>query len=298
MRAIFSFLLLLLSGLCLNAKGVNEITPVPSDTIMRTDSMGRQVLIKKELSSIISLTPGITEILFALGQQDKLTGITNYCDYPAETELVSSVGSMTQPDLEKIVSINPDIIIAGTHFTEETLGNLTNAGMPVFIIKEQESFEGTYEMIQTLGELTDSSDKASEIVSLMKKDVTDITEKVSRLNLRKSVYYVVGYGDSGEWTAGGDTFIHQMISMAGGDNIASDITGWAYSRENIIEEDPSVIVIPQAMKENFIKNPLYSDLTAVKNGHVSGIDENMIVRQGPRLGTGLRQLYKAIQETD
>ncbi|MCK5734879.1 MAG: ABC transporter substrate-binding protein, partial [Spirochaetaceae bacterium] len=119
----------------------------------------------------------------------------------------------------------------------------------------------------------------------------DIVAGFSRI---PRVYYVVGFGEGGDWTAGGDTFISQMITMAGGENIASDISGWSFSLEAIVEGDPDLILIPSWAESIFETTPVYSDLRAVKNGNIIVIDENSIVRQGPRLAEGFANLVSAI----
>ena len=119
---------------------------------------------------------------------------------------------------------------------------------------------------------------------------TEMRKRTETIQTRPTVYYVVGFGEGGDWTAGGDTFIGQMIETAGGDNIAAEISGWSYSLETLVEKQPEIIVVPDWALESFISAPLYSELEAVQNGRVYGINEDIISRQGPRLIEGLEQL--------
>lgn len=97
-----------------------------------------------------------------------------------------------------------------------------------------------------------------------------------------TVYYVVGYGEYGDYTAGGDTFVNDILTAAGGDNIASDVEGWSYSTETLLEKDPQYVILNAYNEEGFCTTDPYTELSAVKNGFVETIDTNMLDRQGPR----------------
>ena len=125
----------------------------------------------------------------------------------------------------------------------------------------------------------------------MQDTIADVQEKVSGLET-PTVYYVVGYGEYGDYTAGGDTFVGKMLAMAGGDNIAKDISGWSITLEELVEADPSIIIINEYMKSDFMSLPNYSDLTAVKEGNVYTLDTNMLDRQGYRNAEGILELAK------
>ena len=124
--------------------------------------------------------------------------------------------------------------------------------------------------------------------------VADALRKVAAFSENPTVYYVVGFGEGGDWTAGGDTFIGQMIEMAGAVNIAADVTGWSFSLELIVDRDPDLILLPDWAETLFKTTPIYSDLRAVGNGNTVAFDENAIVRQGPRLADGFASLVDII----
>ena len=128
----------------------------------------------------------------------------------------------------------------------------------------------------------------------MEATVTDALIKVVGFSENPTVYYVIGFGEGGDWTAGGDTFIGQMIEMAGAVNIAADVSGWAFSIESIVDRDPDLILLPGWAEAIFVTTPIYSDLRAVGNGNVIAIDEDAIVRQGPRLADGFASLVDII----
>ena len=294
---IIPIVLIVIAAMPLTARGSSESVgnAESADAIVVTDHFGREVLLEKPAQTIISLSPGITETIFALGYGDRLIGRTSFCDYPPEALQVTPVGSLTEPDIEAIVALSPDIVIASTHFPEDVMNRLIAAGQKVAVLMGQESFQGVYDgVIRPASILVGDPDAGELLISLMQDTVTRALETVAGLNENPSVYYVVGFGEGGDWTAGGDTFISEMIEMAGGKNIASDVNGWSFSIEAIVDRDPDLILVPGWAIDVFPVTPIYSDLRAVKNGSVVGIDENSIVRQGPRLADGFAELVDTI----
>lgn len=259
------------------------------------DSNGNEVVIEKEPKRIVSVAPSITELVYALGKGDELVGRTDYCDYPEAAKKVQSIGSLTDPNVEKIIELKPDIVIASTHFKEDVAKKLQGLGIKVVVLYDSTNLDGAYNSINTLGSMINAQNKADELVLSMKKKISDIQQKVKDKKAPK-VYYVVGFGKYGDFTATGDTFISQMIDFAGGDNIAKDASGWKYSLEKIIEKDPEYIIISKNfnMKKQFEATAGYKNLSAVKNNKVIEIDENLLNRQGPRTADGVEALAKIL----
>lgn len=255
-----------------------------------TDSYGNVVTIEAEPERIVSVAPNMTEMLFELGVGDRVVGRTDYCDYPAETVNIQSVGAIDKPDLEKIISLEPDVVIATT-FTEEGIAKLGEADIPVVVLHEDTNINGVYVLLADLGVIVNKNQKAAELILDMKTIVADVHDKIND-RPKPAVYYVVGYGEYGDYTAGGDTFVGGMIELAGGDNIAKDITGWNISLEKIIESDPDIIIISEWMMDDFVNAPNYCELSAVKSGKVYTVDVNMLERQGYRNGQGILELAK------
>lgn len=273
------------------AKHVENSTNYPVTII---DSKGNEVVIEREPQKVVSMAPNITETIYALNRADKLIGRTDYCNYPKETESVASVGNITEPNVEVITELKPDIVIASTHFNDETEKQLTELGIKVVILYSEDSFEGVYSLIEKAGLILNAQQKADEIVSNMEKKVQGVLEKVDGRE-KPSVYYVVGYG-SGDFTAGRGTFIAQMIEMAGAENAADDVEGWTYSLEKLVEKDPDILLcsIYWNSKEGITNANGYKDLTAVKEGRLFEIDNDLLDRQGPRLVDGLEKLAEII----
>ena len=302
MRKIPIILILLfsISSFYAFAEGEREVQPISAVTkveagITVIDTYNRSVTIPKPALRVVSAAPNVTETIFALGKGDILVGRTDYCDYPEEVKNIESIGNLQEPDIETIAELAPDIVIASSHFKKESVDKLTALSIPVVVLTNEDSFEGVYTTINIIARLTGSEDSGAALISSMKQTVDSVITAL-RGKETPSVYYVIGFGEYGDFTAGGDTFINQIIEMAGGNNIASGIKGWSFSLERIVSSDPDILVCSKYWNA---KNLLtvangYKDLRAVKNGNLFEIDNNMLDRQGPRLAEGLKALAMII----
>ncbi len=269
-----------------------EITQYP---LTITDSTGQELTFDKKPERLITVAPSITETIFALGQEEFLVGRTDFCDYPNAVSNIQAIGTLRNPNIEKIIELEPDLVIASTHFSEEVFNNLNNLGIKVIVLNPQDSFEGVYEVITKLGQILDVNEVAQELVDDMKAMVEEVKDKVKDQE-KPRVYYVVGFGEFGDWTAGGGTFINEMIEMAAGINVASDVEGWSYSLEKLVEHDPDLLIVSNKgdVKEAIAVANGYDELTAIKEGRIFEIDNNLLDRQGPRLAQGLKELAKIL----
>lgn len=260
-----------------------------------TDSYGREVTIDKEPQRIISLAPNISEIVTALGLTDRLVGRTDFCDYPEELSSIPSVGNIDDPSIEKITELKPDLVIASSILKKESSQKMEELGIKLIIFKDETSFEGVYQIIESVGEVTNVREKAKEVTDSMKQKVQDVADRVKDRE-KPLVYYVVGFGQYGDFTAGKDTFIGQLLEMAGGTNAAGDIEGWQYSLEKLVEKNPDLLICSKYFdtKKGIEAANGYKDLKAVKEGKLYEIDNNMLDRHGPRLADGLVELAKII----
>lgn len=259
------------------------------------DSFEREIVIEQEPKRIISIAPSITETIFAIGAGERLVGRTEYCDFPMEVTNIDSIGTISEPSIEKIVELEPDLVLAATHFKQESLEQLEAVGIPVIILYDGNNFEEVYQMIGMIGKVTNQEVVAENVIQGMKDKIQFVMDKVKDQN-QPVVYYVVAFGEYGDYTAGGDTFISQMIEMAGGTNAAKEAEGWSYSIEKLVEQDPDIVICSQYFdaKSGIETSNGYKDLTAVKEGRLYEIDNNLLDRQGPRLAEGLEGLAKII----
>lgn len=254
-----------------------------------TDSFGKEVTLENEPVRVISVAPNITEMIYAIGAEDKLVGRTDYCDYPEEASKIESIGSLTTPDLEKMISLEPDLVIASTHFDEENGAKLEQAGIPMIGLYEEFDVQGVYTHLETLGLALNRQEQATKVVDEMKTKISDVQAKIEGLEA-PSVYYVVGYGEYGDYSAPENSFIGQMIKLAGGKNIVPASDSWSYSLEALLEADPDIILVRNGEKGGFITAEGYNELTAVKENHVYEMDGNLLERQSNRNAEGIEVL--------
>lgn len=250
---------------------------------------------------IVSLGPNITETIFALGKGDLLVGRTDYCDYPQEVASVPSIGDLYNPNIELIVSLRPDVVISSSIVSSEVVESLKNAGVEVVSINPQETLEGTYVLFEKVGEIVGASDAARALTLSVKERIKAIEELTASITPKKTVYYCVGYGEWGDYTATGDTFVSGILSAAGGDNIAKDGMYWMYSKEALVDKNPEVFLLPE-YSYSYLEGDIdylkatepYSALASIKGDGIRVIDGNVMDRQGPRVADAVETVAKIL----
>lgn len=272
---------------------VDEKTQNDSYPITVTDSYGDEITLETEVERLISVAPNITEMVYALGAQDKLVGRTDYCTYPEQVAEVESIGAIFPPDIEKIISLEPDLLITSAHFDEESAARLESAGIKVMSLYEEFDVEGVYTMLKTLGIVLNRQEEAQVIIDEMKATIKIVQTKVEDLE-KPTVYYVVSYGEAGDFSAPENSFVGGLINLAGGKNIVPASDSWFYTLEALLEADPEIIIVRKGEKEGFMTAPGYSELTAVKEGKVYEIDSDLLDRQSNRNAEGILTLAKII----
>ena len=263
--------------------------------ISLSDSKGRNVTLQAYPEKVISLGPNITETIFALGKGSLLVGRTDWCDYPAEAGKIPSIGTLQEPNIEVLISMEPDLVIASTHVSEETVKAMEQVGVPIALLYGEEDFSGLADVIGGCGILLGAEEEAEVLLEDINRRIAVVEENVSSWSRHPRVYYALGFGDGGDWTAGAGTFMDSLISMAGGENIVTQ-EGWSYSKEMLVEENPELILMSLGRKNDFLALPIYRDLRASREGEIYEIDENLLVRQGPRLIDGLELLTRIFKE--
>lgn len=251
-----------------------------------TDSTGTVITIEAKPEKVVSISPAMTEMMFQLNLGDLLVARTDYCDYPSDASSVESIGTLFEPNVEKILALEPDVILCSAIVSEDLLAKFKEANIPVVVLYDDTKYDAVYEIINTFGLIFNCTEETSKIVSEMTTTVSDVEANVADKE-KVTVYYAVSFGEYGDYTATGETYINQMIELAGGENIAKDLVGWTISLEEIVEADPDVILIGTGMAELFSTTEGYKDLTAVKEGRVYEIDVNLLDRQGYRNAEGI-----------
>ncbi len=259
----------------------NSTPASQTDTFI--DDYQRSVEVPLNPIRIVSTSPAVTEIMYALKAEQLLVGRTDYCVYPPQAQEIPSIGGISNLNVEKIVSLNPDLVISGSMIPQKSSQQLEQMGIPIVCVIEKQRFDGLYENISKIGQLVGRTSEADSLVELMKTQLQSLTQRLNNTNtVRPSVYYVVGFGPSGNFTAGGNSFINDIIDMAGGRNIAADITGWSYSLEALMQADPDYIMIRREDSATFCRTQPYNRLKAVKQGNVIALESGTIDLQVPR----------------
>ncbi|MPW38333.1 ABC transporter substrate-binding protein [Thermococcus sp. 101 C5] len=266
-------------------------TPAPKYPLTIVDFAGREVTIEKEPQKIVSLAPSITETLYFIGALDKVVGVTKFDNYPENVqEGRTVVGGFSDPNIEVIASLNPDLIV-GTSMHLKYLEQLEKIA-PVIII-DPKSIEEIYKAVELLGKVTNKEEKAKEVVTETKDKIEEIESKVQDAQ-RVKVFYIV-WSDP-LMTAGNGTFINDLITLAGGENIFGDTQGWPQvSVEEVLARNPEVIILPPhaGMNAEDLCNTQLVNTDAVKTGRVYTLSSDDIVsRPTPRIVEGLEEIAK------
>lgn len=255
-----------------------------------TDDYGAEVNVPVNPKRVVSVSPAVTEIIFALGADSVLVGRTDFCQHPAEALEIESIGGISNLNVEKVISLHPDLVISGSMVPQKAVEQINNAGVPLVCVIEKPSFEGLFENISAIGKLVGSSETAAHLNDSLRGEVEKIHLDTSLK--APSVYYVVGYGKGGNFTAGGNTFINDILTRAGCRNIAENIEGWEYSLESLLMADPDYILIRKEDAETFCHTEPYTKLSAVRNNKIIPLESAYLDLQVPRNIEGMLLIYK------
>lgn len=257
-----------------------------------TDDAGREVTIEARPERIVSLAPANTETVAALGGLDRLVGVTTYCDYPPEVAELEKVGDFMQPNLESIAALDPDVVLVTTGVQTEVIGQLEDLGASVVAIDPQ-TLDELYVSIETIGAVMGESEVAEELVSSMQIQIDQIGEQVESA----PVTCFLEIAQDPLFTVGSGTLLNELIERAGGENVVTEEGYVAYSVEQLVAADPGVYLATKGSMStptDISGRPGYERLTAVSEGRVFLLDDNLVSRPGPRVVEGMRQIAEAL----
>jgi len=275
--------------------------------ITLVDALGNVVVLTSPPERIVSLAPSNTEMLFAVGAGDKVVGVTDYCNYPynftawIEAGNMTSIGNYYGPSVEPIVALDPDLVLASTG-SLDAAENLKSLGYNVLVI-ESKTIEGVLQDILLVGRATDRHIEAGALVSEIRQRIDAVANQATAATTTPKVYHEVW--NEPPMSAGPGTFISELMTLAGGENIFNDATtSWpVVSSEAIIEKNPDVMVFPDMYmgRQNFYETvedvenrPGWELISAVQNDAIYEINADIISRSGPRLADALEALAKMI----
>lgn len=266
-----------------------------------TDATGKEVTLAKEPQRIVSTSPAETEILFALGLNDRIVGVSDFDDYPAEASTKPKVGGVVNPSEEAILAQTPDLVIGGISMEKPVSDKLKSLGVPVFVTHPQK-MDDILNNILMMGVITNRQEQAEKVVAAMKQDIARVQEAVKGVKPedKKRVYLEFAPG----WTVGKGEFLDELVTLAGGTNIAADTEGWhPISEEKILKSDPDVILYAKGVTDDktgvklediIAKRNGWDTMKAIRESQVFGMEQNLLARPGPRITQGLIEVAKAI----
>jgi len=268
-----------------------------------TDDEGTAVGVAARPQKIVSLTPAATETLFAIGAGDRVVATDESSDFPKEASALPHVATFSSVDVEKIVKLDADLVVAGGlgFSPPEAIAKLRTLKIPVLVLYAA-SVDGVYHDIELVGTAVGDGPAATTLTAAMRTEIGAISQSAKGAGTPPRVYYEVGYTDAtGQIFAPADqSFVAEMVTLAGGDAITTDDpASYEIPLEMLIERDPQVIILGvnpfyKPTPAQVAKRPGWSVMTAVKDGQIRPVQDTEITRPGPRLATGLRNLVAAI----
>lgn len=296
-KRLITLTLVLLVAFSLFAGCAGDKTPAQP----ALDFVGNEVTLPNEQpEKIISLTPANTEMLFALGLGEYVIGVDEYSDYPAEALDIEKVGDFSGPNIEAILALEPDLVLASNKLQIDAITQLIDLGINVVAV-EATRYEDIFKSIELVGDLTKTSKQAKEITDQMKDDEKEIIKKAKKhADDPLSVYYVVSAGEYGNWTAGPESLIDDMFRLIGVKTVTElEVTApWMdFSIEVLLEQDPDVLLVSSfafLQISDFVAMDGYKELTACKEGNVFMVDGQITERPSVRIVEGLAEIYNAV----
>jgi iron complex transport system substrate-binding protein len=263
-----------------------------------TDQVGRTLVVPENPRRVIALAPSITEIIYDLGQEKRLVGVTQYSTYPSEAEALPRVGSYVRLDIEKIVVLKPDLCLAIKDGNpKHIVDKIVALGIPVYVINPR-NLQQIMDTITRLGSLLHAEQEATALVSGMEKRIGQVQTQVKKGRHKPRVFFQIDAEPL--FSAGTDTFIHELIELAGGINTtAGEVPYPRYSWEEIIVLQPEMVLIssmagglaPEYLLQSWKK---WDQLSAVINDQIFVVDAELFDRPTPRLVDGLEVIAAII----
>lgn len=245
---------------------------------------------------IISLAPANTEILYALNLGDKVVGVSSYCNYPPQCAQKEKVGDFSNPNIEKIAALKPDLILATGLEQNPAVERLKKLGFTVQVI-DPHNFNQLFAAITRIGELTGTGTYAFILNQSIKARIGKLMQAITaKITSPPKIFIEISIQPL--MTASRDTFLDEMINMLRAINVAGDLARpyCRISAEYVLKQDPDFIILTSPQSRNyFMANKAWNNSKAVRQNHlIDDINPDLMLRPGPRLIDGLEQLAEKI----
>ena len=299
------FLLTFLFCSCTPRSEVSKIPPAAETQDTVTDALGRRYVQNEIPRRIVSLSPAITEILFAVGAGEQVVGVTQYCDYPPEARTRVSVGGFSGAtvSVEQIRALEPDLVILSADMHARIVSLLDELNIPSLAV-EPRNFSQVYDVIALIGKITGRAGGAEEVVADMKDTITRVEERIKGRE-QPGVFWILG--EDPLMTVGPGTFVSEAIKLGGGKNIFDDVREqWPLvSPEQVLTRKPDWIFVGNDMANTaapsadagtpaFLNSPLWRTIPAVREGRVAFINPDILYRYGPRLADAVDSIAEIL----
>jgi iron complex transport system substrate-binding protein len=271
--------------------------PIFAQTHGVTDEMGRRMQVPSEAKRVVSLAPNLTEIVYALGKSDILAGDTDFCDYPEAAMKKPHVGGVIDPNLEEIVALKPDLILASKSINRrETVDALDRLGLPVYVT-DPHSVDDMILSVEHLGGILGAEKSTTALVENLRARIADLDRRLAGAAPRTTLFIV--------WTdplisIGRDTFIADALHRAGARSVVDTAAEWPrISFEEIIRLQPEFLVFAGAHAEatqqeidRLRARPGWRDLDAIRHNNIVVVSD-AINRPAPRMVDAVEQMARA-----
>ncbi|MFY9941037.1 MAG: cobalamin-binding protein [Desulfobacterales bacterium] len=269
-------------------------TPQAATAATVIDQMGRSVEVPDDPRRVVALAPSITEIVFALGCEDRLAGATRFSNFPPAAKRLPRVGSYVHLDLERIVALSPDLCIAVKDGNPKAvIQRLEALQIPVYAVNPI-NLGAVGDTILEVGQLLNARQPAERLVAEMNARIEAVKVQVAGSSSRPRVFFQIGI--SPIVSVGSETFIHELITMAGGTNVTAGAVPYPrFSREEIFALAPEILIITsmdrnQSFLEAKIEWQQWPEIPAIRDQRIHLVDSDLFDRASPRLVDGLELL--------
>ena len=273
---------------------------LPVSAITVTDDAGTTITLNTTPERIVSLSPSNTEILAALGLIYKAVGVTDVCDYPPEVKNKTRVGGYSAISIEKVAAVKPDLVIASDKTPKETVSRIKETGLPVIVVAPK-NVDHVLRDIGMIGRITGTETRAEDLAATITRRIAKVSAAPGSNS--PTVAHVVYYKPL--TVSGNATMQNDIISRTGGTNVFAGRNGWnTISLEEFLLANPDIIIVSgrggmdssarDVILDDFMTNPQYASLSAVKNHHVYAINADIISRPGPRIADAAEEVSRII----
>jgi iron complex transport system substrate-binding protein len=271
--------------------------------VTETDASGHEVTVDAEPERVVTLNPSAAQTMWQIGGKEKVVGVSQFGDYLGGAEDLPTVtsGYPSSVNVEQVIELNPDLVLAPNTIANDSVRQLRNAGLTVYRFEMATSIEDVYQKTQLIGRLSGECSGAEETVSQMQTDVQNVEQAVEGQE-RPTVYYHM----TGGFTAGENTFIGKLVETAGGHNIAADVNAsrpyFEISSEVVVQQDPDWVVVT-AQPGKLGKNPrsyipedsVIRNTTAWEENNILVLNSNYLSQPAPKITQPLTRMAKSFQ---